>query len=148
MRMKSLSFWAALLPFTVAPALAASVSTCDSYIANAAFLAFPTAENTAEFADGRVRLITLDTAGEPACCSFHLMVLYPSEDGSNSECGLISGSADLGYFSIFVGNATVLRNDAEGMSLIVPTESNVDGTAVAAEMQLDIDFSAGTLSAK
>jgi hypothetical protein len=148
MTLKSLAVSAALLSVTIAPAMAASLRGCDSYETNAAFLAFPAAENTAEYSDGRVRLITLDTAGEPACCSFHLMVLYPSADGSFSECALISSGTDMGYYSIFVAQATVVRDDDTGLSLVVPTEGSVEGAAVADEIQFDVDLVAGTLSVR
>ncbi|OYW41717.1 MAG: hypothetical protein B7Z38_07065 [Rhodobacterales bacterium 12-64-8] len=147
MTLKSLAIMTAILSTNVAPALAQAVNSCDSYIANAAFLVFPPAETTAEYADGAVRLITLDTAGEPACCSYHLMVLYPSSDGSYLECSLVSSTVDYGYYSIFVNQAQVLRDDAEAVSLMVPTEGNVDGEVIPAAMRIDVDLAAGTLAA-
>lgn len=146
MTLKSFATVAAILSAGVTPAVAQAVNSCDSYIANAAFLVFPPAETTAEYSQGLVRLITLDTAGEPACCSYHLMVLYPSADGSYLECGLVSSSADLGWYSVFVTQAQILRDDAERLSLIVPTEGNVEGEVIASAVIIDIDLVASTLT--
>jgi hypothetical protein len=148
MMLKTLATAAALLPLAAMPALAASVRGCDTWEASAAFVVFPAADNTAEYAGGLVRLITLDTAGEPACCSFHLMVLYPSADGSYSECALISAADTTGHYSIFVNRAKVTKDDAEGVSLVIPTEGNVDGNAVPGEMKVSIDLMASKISAE
>jgi hypothetical protein len=137
----------AALTLPVTPALAQAVNSCDSYIANAAFLVFPPAETTASYADGMVRLITLDTAGEPACCSWHLMILYPSADGSYLDCGLVASSPDLGWYTVFVNQAQVLRDDAEGVSLIVPTEANIDGQVIPGGVRIDVDLVGSTLFA-
>lgn len=147
MKPKLLVTLSALLSTALSPALAQAVNSCDSYISNAAFLAFPPAETTASYADGMVRLITLDTAGEPACCSYHLMVLYPSADGSYLECGLVSSTADLGWYSIFVNQAQVLREDGEAVSLLVPTEGNVEGEVIPGAVRIDVDLVGSTLSA-
>jgi hypothetical protein len=137
----------AALALPVTPALAQAVNSCDSYIANAAFLVFPPAETTASYADGTVRLITLDTAGEPACCSYHLMVLYPSVDGSYLECSLVSASQDLGWYTVYVNQTQVLREDGEGVSLLVPTEGNVDGNVISGAVLLNLDLMSSTLAA-
>jgi hypothetical protein len=147
MKLKSLATLAAILSGSVTPALAQAVNSCDSYIANAAFLVFPPAETTASYAEGTVRLITLDTAGEPACCSRHLMVLYPSADGSYLECGLVSSSPDLGWYSVFVNQAQVLREDGEAVSLLIPTEGNIDGQVIPSAVRIDVDLMGSTLSA-
>lgn len=147
MTLKSLATLATILAASVTPALSQAVNSCDSYIANAAFLAFPPAETTASYADGTVRLITLDTAGEPACCSYHLMVLYPSADGSYLECGLVSSSPDLGWYTVLVNQAQVLREDGEAVSLLVPTEGNVDGEVIPGAVRIDVDLIGSTLSA-
>lgn len=146
MTLKSLASALAILSASVTPALAQVVNSCDSYISNAAFVVFPPAETTAEYAGGQVRLITLDTAGEPACCSYHLMVLYPSVDGTYFECGLVGSGTDLGWYSIYVNQAQVLRDDEGGVSLVVPTEGNVDGEVVPSSVKIDVDLAAMTLA--
>ena len=146
MTLKSLTILTAMLLTSITPALAQAVNSCDSYISDAAFLVFPPAETTAEYSEGSVRLITLDTGGDPACCSYHLMVLYPSVEGTYFECGLVSASTDLGWYSIFVNQAKVLRDDAEGLSLIVPTEGNVEGEVIPSAVKIDVDLGANTLT--
>ncbi|MBL9053739.1 MAG: hypothetical protein JNN02_08410 [Tabrizicola sp.] len=149
MALRSIAVSATVFFLAVAQATAATLRTCDSDQTNAAFVVFPVAENTAEYADGLVRPVSLDTAGEPACCSFHLMVLDPSADGSYLECDLISMSPDAGFYSVFLNQATVVREDADGLSpLVVPAEGNVDGTPVPAEIAFDVDLVAGTVTVK
>jgi len=137
----------AILSASVTPALAQAVNSCDSYVSDAAFLVFPPAETTAEYADGQVRLITLDTAGEPACCSYHLMVLYPSVDGTYFECGMVGSGPDLGWYSVFVNQAQVLREDEGALSLIVPAEGNIDGEVIPTAVKIDVDLVAFSLTA-
>jgi hypothetical protein len=76
------------------------------------------------------------------------MVLYPSADGSYSECALISAADTTGHYSIFVNRAKVTKDDAEGVSLVIPTEGNVDGNAVPGEMKVSIDLMASKISAE
>ncbi|MFM7443544.1 MAG: hypothetical protein ACKO2N_06485 [Tabrizicola sp.] len=146
--LKSLSMAASVLSLSLVPAMAASVRGCDTWETSAAFVVFPVAENSAEYLGGSVRLITLDTAGEPACCSFHLMVLYLSPEGSYSECALISDQGTTGHYSIFVNRATVLKEDDSGVSLVIPTEGNVEGNVIPGEMKVSIDLAAGKVSAE
>ena len=92
-------------------------------------IAEPWSESTRLFANGVIRIAVVDTA-EPACCSFHLIVLAPDP---NDELGLrqcltlSDGEEWTGFQHIDVqAVASSYRADL-GLLLRVPVERYVDG---------------------
>jgi hypothetical protein len=108
------------LALAASPVLSASVRDCETFEANARNLIFPIADNIKTFANGDIRLIGLDTGGEPVCCSSHLMVLLPSPEDPGDLCVLVSDAEGRGWSAIAVGR-TKARYDAEvGLTVTVP----------------------------
>ena len=110
---------------TLAPA--ASIRDCDSYEANARNIVLPPSAGIATYANGAVTIIGLDTGGEPACCSSHLMVLYPEPGEPFHACALISREGTSGWSGIDVGRAVSAYDPATGLRVSVPV-GIYDGT--------------------
>lgn len=102
------------------PAAAQEVRGCDVAEASARNLVFPVEDNTRGYANGAVRLIALDTGGEPACCSSHLMVLLPSPEDSGQICALISHRGSLGWQRLYLPGALARYDPARGLTVSVP----------------------------
>ncbi|MFP7569760.1 hypothetical protein [Marivita sp. S2033] len=103
------------------------VRSCDTFEANARNLMFPVEQNTRSFANGDIRLIALDTGGEPVCCSAHLMVLFPAPEDPGGLCALISNDGSLGWAGILLEKATALYDPAIGLTVSVPVIEYIDG---------------------
>lgn len=120
-----MSLLKSVLPLVAALALpamaqAASLRDCDTWEANARNIMFPVTQNVRSYANDTVHLIGLDT-GSPACCSFHLMVLMPSEDGSYYECTLISREEQMGFANLSIADTAAGYDPSIGLRLLVPT---------------------------
>lgn len=109
------------------PVAAQSVRDCDGFEANARNLVFPLDRSTASYANGDIRLIMLDTA-EPACCSFHLMVLYPDPEIGHGLCALVSDRGQSGFGGIDLTGRTASYDPATGLSVRMPVR-RYDGMA-------------------
>jgi hypothetical protein len=111
----------------------------DSWLASPIFIAEPWEQNTRTWANGAIRLAVLDTMGEPACCSVHLLVISPnlrSEMPGHVECGVISAhEGELGWSDIDLHGARSSYDAVRGLLISVPVRTYVDG----------IDFRPGTL---
>jgi len=79
------------------PGRAQSISQCN-WVASAANLVEPWGDNSRTFANGAVKIALLDTF-EPACCSFHLLVLSPDPEISRA-CHVVSVSPGTGWGNI------------------------------------------------
>ncbi|SHJ47889.1 hypothetical protein SAMN04488012_11031 [Palleronia salina] len=108
----------ALSPAT--PGVAQGLRDCDTFEANARNLVFPVDANTRSFANGAVRFITLDTGGEPACCSAHLMVLLPDPEEPFDICRLISHRDSLGFTGLSLDRADAGYDPARGLRVAIP----------------------------
>ena len=89
--MRMMTGLAAAAALVAATAGAQEVRDCDGFEANAQNLVFPVEESTRSYANGAIRLIWLDTQGEPACCSSYLMVLLPSPEEPFDICSIVAG---------------------------------------------------------
>lgn len=84
-------------------ALAATVRDCDGVTDAAYNIVEPWEANSKTFYQGKVRVAWLDTGGEPACCSSHLLVMFYVE--SNDEppslvCRVVSADGKSGFAGI------------------------------------------------
>lgn len=83
------------------PALAVTVRDCDGVTDAAANIVEPWEGNARSFYQGRVRVAALDTGGEPACCSAHLLILfYGNDDPESFVCRLVSDQGHTGFAGI------------------------------------------------
>jgi hypothetical protein len=85
------------------PALAVTVRECDGHTESAASIVEPWEANTQSFYQGRVRVAYLDTGGEPACCSAHMLIMFWANDSDEPAgliCQLVSADGDNGFAGI------------------------------------------------
>ena len=90
----------------------------------------PWSKATRTFANGRIRIIALDTA-EPACCSFHLAIIAPDPENELDlrQCvALNDGSEWTGFQYVDVQGIESSYDPGRGLLLSVPVERYIDGT--------------------
>lgn len=123
---------ALIAALSAAPAGAQYMLGCqDSWIANPVFIAEPWEANTRTWANGAIRLAVLDTMGEPACCSVHLLVISPNlrgEFGEQIVCNIVSAhEGGLGWADIDLQGARASYDAARGLLISLPVTHYVDG---------------------
>ena len=107
------------------PASAVTVKRCDdgdTYVQSAAAIAEPWEKNTRTFYNGEVRVALMDTGGEPACCSMHLLILAPdprNEDGSRS-CWLVNNEGGMGFVNIDFTHVATRYDAGKGLLITFP----------------------------
>lgn len=110
------------------PAFAVEVRECD-WAASAQALAEPWERNTRSFYNGQLRVALIDTGGEPACCSMHLLVLAPDKTSETGErmCRLVSNANKMGFESIDFARLTTRYDAGRGLLIVFPYTLYVDG---------------------
>lgn len=93
---------AAGLAALASPAAAVTVRACDGITDQAMNIVEPWAQNSWAYYGGRVRVAVLDTGGEPACCSSHLLVMFPDDQspGGGLVCRIVSDQGSNGFAGI------------------------------------------------
>jgi hypothetical protein len=89
----------------------------------------PWSEATRTFANGKIRIIALDTA-EPACCSFHMAIIAPNpqDEMGLRQCVVLNDGAEWSGFQFVDVQGTQSSYDAgRGLLLSVPVERYIDG---------------------
>jgi hypothetical protein len=132
MRMTTLLVTAMSLAIPLAStAHAVTVSECNDYRSGIQSLAEPWESNTRTFLRGAVRIAVVDTGGEPACCSFHFLVLATKPEDSTGPaeqvCRVISQKDKLGFEFIDFAAIRSSYTPANGLNLLVPFRTYVDG---------------------
>lgn len=121
----------ALAAMLAMPAVAqAQVIRDCGRVGNPAAIVEPWAENTRSFANGAIRIALLDTGGEPACCSVHLLVLIPTppQDGPvTRQCLVLSAEEEMGFFDIGFSGIGASYDPAQGLALDIPVFRFLDG---------------------
>ena len=121
---------ALLLSLFTVPAFAeASIETCEgpSSIAN---VTYPWEEATRTFANDKIRIVTVDTGGEPVCCSAHLVILAPdpNDELGNQQCKILSdGQQWQGFQYVDLKGVKSSYNATKGLLLSIPVERYIDG---------------------
>jgi hypothetical protein len=125
-----------VIAFLFAPlfAEAAVVGPCGSLNA-IDYIVEPWEQNTRTFYNGKVRIVNIDTYGEPTCCSSHLAILLPQNDELETvACYVFSqrryeGDEPyyLGFQNVDVRNVTAKYDPAQGLLLQIPYTSYIDG---------------------
>jgi hypothetical protein len=103
-------------------ASAATVRDCDD-TASARNIVEPWEKNARTYYKGQVRAALLDTGGEPACCSFHLLLILPpneDEPGSTDTCFIVSQNGTTGYGHIGFDKIAAAYDAKKGLLLSVP----------------------------
>jgi hypothetical protein len=97
----ALAFAAGLVALA-SPAAAVTVRPCDGSTDLAMNLVEPWEGHSWAYYGGRVRVAVLDTGGEPACCSSHLLVMFADEDepGGGMVCRIVSNDGSTGFAGI------------------------------------------------
>ena len=91
---------ALMMSALAAPALAASVSDCGD-VSRLENVVEPWEGSTKTFYGGKMRVVLVDTGGEPACCSTYLAVLYtvePNDEPPYTACKLIKDKTSCLYY--------------------------------------------------
>jgi hypothetical protein len=124
-------------------ASAATVRGCNDYTSNASNIAEPWEKNARTYYKGQVRAALLDTGGEPACCSFHLLLVLPpneNEPGSSSTCFVISEHGTMGYGHIGFDKIGAAYDPKKGLLLSVPViVSNGDDVQKSGVVKLRVN---------
>ena len=116
---------AVVIALLAAPLAAQSLRDCDTYEANARNTYGPYDETIRSYANGDIRIIALDV-GEPACCSYHLMVVHPLPDEPFPGCTLVSLESNLGFSGLDMASAEASYDPSVGLVVHIPA-SQMDG---------------------
>ncbi|MBV9043528.1 MAG: hypothetical protein JO348_10815 [Alphaproteobacteria bacterium] len=116
----------ALLAFA-APAGAVNLVSCndDETTSSARNIAEPWEKNARTFSNGQIRVALLDTGGEPVCCSYHLLVLYPSGDGDQggdeyAACTVVNDYEGRGFVSLDFAKLAAAYDPKKGLLISFP----------------------------
>lgn len=118
---------AALLAAAV-PVAAAEVRDCD-FAASLQTLVEPWEKNIRNYYNGSVRVALVDTWGEPACCSTHLLIMIPNNDESEHSriCKVVGDKGTNGYQAIAIDKIRTRYDAARGLLIEYPFKRYVDG---------------------
>ncbi|MEM7498933.1 MAG: hypothetical protein AAF371_13185 [Pseudomonadota bacterium] len=113
-------------------------------------VAEPWYENITAFANGAIRLAVSD-AGEPACCSLRLVVLYPDPDDPDGgrACTVLEDGEGTGFFSIDVREADGSYDPETGLSVTVPANraaADGSGAGPRADIRFVVNQKTGTIT--
>lgn len=133
------------------PALATTVRDCDGITESAANIVEPWEANSRTFYQGRVRVAGLDTGGEPACCSAHLLVVFYSGDGPEDfVCRLVSDRGSTGFAGIDFKSLTSSYDPKRGLLLtfgysVMPADGGPTPKRAVARVRVNIAGGAVTV---
>jgi hypothetical protein len=132
-------------------ALAVSVRDCDGATDSVRNVVEPWEGSTKQFYNKLVRVVHVDTGGEPVCCSSHLAVIYPSpgqEEPVYTDCKLVGSKDGMGFLSIGFNSLTAKYDARTGLTITFPyTTYNDSGeNHPAGVAKLRLDLKAGTLT--
>jgi hypothetical protein len=118
-RFFSALFGSAVIAVSGASAVGAqSLQSCD-WVASAANLVEPWEETSRTYGDGAVRIALLDTGGEPACCSSHLLILSPDPDYGQA-CHVLSDQPGTGFRQVFLEESNSRYEAGRGLLVTIP----------------------------
>jgi hypothetical protein len=150
--MRHVLYIAAALVAFATPAAAVVVRGCDDGNNTAAVtnIAEPWEKNTKTFYNGQVRVALLDTGGEPACCSLHLLVMSPGaskDEPAYQECHVVSDHANFGFGNIGFEKLTAAYDPKKGLLITFPfIISNGDDEQHPGVAKLRLNLAKGTLA--
>lgn len=99
-------------------AIAGELRQCD-WVASVHNIWEPWEDYTRTFASGNIRIVAMDTGGEPTCCAEHLVILSPHPEWGRS-CTVLSSNESLGFNRMYFDEITASYDPAKGLLLSVP----------------------------
>ncbi len=136
---------------TAAPAAAVVVRSCDdgNNTAVVTNIVEPWEKNSKTFYKGQVRVALLDTGGEPACCSLHLLVISPgaaTDEPAYQTCHVISDHANFGFGNIDFAKLSAAYDPKKGLLITFPfIVSNGDDEQKPGIAKLRVNIAKGTV---
>jgi hypothetical protein len=130
------------------PALAVTVRDCDGITDSAANIVEPWEASARSFYQGRVRVASLDTGGEPACCSAHLLILfYGNGDPESFVCRLVSDRGQTGFAGIDFRTLKSSYDPQRGLLLtfgysVMPPDGGPDAARGIARVRINVSSGA------
>lgn len=106
------------------------------------------------FANGKVRVFHVDTEGEPACCSSHLVIYVdiPNDEGPLSKCVHIASDKDgRGFLGTNLDAIKSSYSTKTGLKLNIPVSFynyEEGGKPISRRFTLDIDQSTSKVTIK
>ncbi|MDP1631501.1 MAG: hypothetical protein Q8L66_08795 [Caulobacter sp.] len=135
------------------PALAATVGDCDGVTDLASNIVEPWETSSRTFYKGRVRVAWLDTGGEPACCSAHLLVQFFHEgddEPGGMVCKLVSDRPGAGFAGVDMASIKSRYDPKRGLLVTFGYAAfplNGDGAAPArGSASVRVNLAAGTVT--
>ena len=86
----------------------------------------PLDKSTRTYANGTIRILHLDTGGEPACCSSYMAILAPDpvNELGDRQCKLLADThSGLGFMAIELQDIQSSYDPAQGLLLRVPVRA-------------------------
>lgn len=127
---------------------AAVVADCNDY-AMTTYVMEPWDDNTRTFYNGEVRVVVVDTDGEPVCCSSWLVVIFPdaNDELGGRTCRMVGSAEGMGWTGVDVRAIRSSYDATKGLDLTVPVRRMIDGDAIVPEtVRLRLDLKATTLT--
>ncbi len=137
---------------TATPAAAVAVRDCDdgNNTATVTNIVEPWEKNSKVFYKGQVRVALLDTGGEPACCSLHLMVLSPGlakDEPDFTACHVISDHDNFGFGNIDFDKLAASYDPKKGLLITFPIViSDGDSMQKPGTAKIRLNLAAGTVT--
>ena len=130
-----------------AQALDLLVRDCDAPQANARYLSYPYENATRTFANGDVRILTLQQ-DEPACCGAYVMVLLPSPEDPGMICAFVTTPDGMGWQGTDLRGTVADYDPSRGLFLRIPawTYGEVHGSPFS--LDLTINQQTGVVTAE
>ena len=135
-----------------APAAAVVVRSCDdgNNTAVVTNIVEPWEKNSKTFYKGQVRVALLDTGGEPACCSLHLLVMSPgaaTDEPPYQDCHVISEHDNFGFGNIDFDKLSAAYDPKKGLLLTFGyIVSNGDDVQKPGTAKIRLNLAKGTVA--
>jgi hypothetical protein len=99
-------------------ASAAQIRECNGE-ETAANIEEPWEKNAHAFDNGEVRVALIDTGGEPACCSYQLLLLTPDpqDKGGARACHLVTNTGGVGFGALYFDKLAAHYDPKTGLSI-------------------------------
>ncbi len=127
------------------PAQAAETRACEGFETSAQFVTWD--DPTRTWANGDVRFVSLDTYGEPTCCSAHLMVIHPLPDEPFPACTMVSADGGAGWAGLSLAGARATYDPAAGLTVTVPVGIYNGAGSDPGTVTVTVNMAAGTVTA-
>lgn len=126
------------------------VSTCDSWVTDMRFIVEPWSDHTKTFYNGKVRIVHIDTMGEPVCCSSRLLIFMPDSTDplGGQKCFQVVGNSGNGYEWLDFKNISASYSPVLGLLLNIPVTFYGNGlfsVLEVAKVRLNLSLETATI---